>query len=187
MDPRNAIQRIKTELPNYGYNDYLRQLAVVEREIVGGRALRVAILRSCTIEPIEPILKLRLLIEGFRPSFLIGGYNQYVQEIVGPASPLHEFQPDVIVLMIRLEDVLPDFIDDFAAKSASEWSDRIASKARELGELASRAEKTFGAQVIVQKILPLQNMEPGVYTLKMKVVDKRRNQTLTPSAQFTVN
>jgi len=42
------------------------------------------------------------------------------------------------------------------------------------------------AQMIIQKLLPLQNFAPGDYTLKMKVVDKKRNQTLTPTATFTV-
>jgi hypothetical protein len=42
------------------------------------------------------------------------------------------------------------------------------------------------AQIIVEKLLPLQELAPGQYTLKMKVVDKKRNQTLTPSATFTV-
>jgi GWxTD domain-containing protein len=41
-------------------------------------------------------------------------------------------------------------------------------------------------QVTIEKILPLQNMEPGQYMLKMKVNDKVGNQTLTPSATFTV-
>ena len=42
------------------------------------------------------------------------------------------------------------------------------------------------SQVVIEKLLPLQSMEPGQYTLRMKVVDKKRNQTLTPSATFTV-
>src|ERR1017187_475682 len=42
------------------------------------------------------------------------------------------------------------------------------------------------AQVTVEKLLPLQALDPGQYTLKMKVVDKNRNQTLTPTANFTV-
>jgi hypothetical protein len=29
-------------------------------------------------------------------------------------------------------------------------------------------------------------LEPGQYTLKMKVVDKNRDQVLTPTANFTV-
>ena len=42
------------------------------------------------------------------------------------------------------------------------------------------------SQVTVEKLLPLQNLTPGQYTLKLKITDKNRNQTLTPSAQFTV-
>jgi GWxTD domain-containing protein len=41
-------------------------------------------------------------------------------------------------------------------------------------------------QVTVEKLLPLESLEPGQYSLKMKVVDKTRNQVLTPTANFTV-
>ncbi len=40
--------------------------------------------------------------------------------------------------------------------------------------------------VTVEKKLPLKSLAPGKYTLKLKVTDKLKNQTLTPSAQFTV-
>jgi hypothetical protein len=42
------------------------------------------------------------------------------------------------------------------------------------------------SQVTIEKLLPLKNLAPGQYTLRLKVTDKTRNQTLTPSAQFTV-
>ena len=41
-------------------------------------------------------------------------------------------------------------------------------------------------QVTVEKLLPLMTLEPGQYTLKMKVMDKNRDQVLTPTANFTV-
>jgi GWxTD domain-containing protein len=41
-------------------------------------------------------------------------------------------------------------------------------------------------QVTVEKLLPLMSLEPGQYTLKMKVMDKNRDQVLTPTASFTV-
>ena len=41
-------------------------------------------------------------------------------------------------------------------------------------------------QVTIEKVLPLKDMEPGSYTLRMKVMDRNSNQTLTPSATFTV-
>jgi GWxTD domain-containing protein len=40
--------------------------------------------------------------------------------------------------------------------------------------------------VTVEKKLPLKALPPGNYTLRLKVVDKLKNQTLTPSAAFTV-
>ncbi len=42
-------------------------------------------------------------------------------------------------------------------------------------------------QVTVEKVLPLQTLSPGQYTLKMTVVDRNSNQTLTPAADFSVN
>jgi FlaG/FlaF family flagellin (archaellin) len=41
-------------------------------------------------------------------------------------------------------------------------------------------------QVTVEKLLPLQSLEPGQYTLNMKVVDRNSKQTLTPTANFTI-
>jgi GWxTD domain-containing protein len=41
-------------------------------------------------------------------------------------------------------------------------------------------------QVTVAQLLPLQTLEPGLYTLKMRVLDKSNNQVLTPTATFTV-
>jgi hypothetical protein len=42
------------------------------------------------------------------------------------------------------------------------------------------------SQMIIEKLLPLQGLEPGKYELKMKVLDKKRDQTITPTASFTV-
>jgi GWxTD domain-containing protein len=40
--------------------------------------------------------------------------------------------------------------------------------------------------VTVEKKLPLRSLPPGRYTLKLKMDDKLKNQSLTPSAEFTV-
>ncbi len=42
-------------------------------------------------------------------------------------------------------------------------------------------------QVTVEKLLPLKNMDPGRYTLKITVTDRNRDKTLTTSANFTVS
>ncbi len=56
----------------------------------------------------------------------------------------------------------------------------------EFSEDVSKVKDASAQQVTIEKLLPLQTLKPGQYTLKMKVTDKNRNQTLTPSATFTV-
>ena len=150
--PSTILRRIRAELPTYTYIDYLRNLGAAEAAAMDATPLRVALLRSYTVEPIEPLLKLRLLTERFRPTFFVGAYNQYVQEIVNPASPLHEFRPDLLLLLIRIEELMPDLVDDFAARTTMEWEQRIAEKARELGALMARLEQTLPAQVVIQSL-----------------------------------
>lgn len=60
-------------------------------------------------------------------------------------------------------------------------------KVFEFSEEVAKIDSASANQTTVEKILPLKNLEPGQYTLKMKVTDRNRNQTLTPSASFTVN
>ncbi len=42
------------------------------------------------------------------------------------------------------------------------------------------------SQTTIEKLLPLKDLAPGQYTIRLKITDKNRNQVLTPSAQFTV-
>ncbi|MBL8226979.1 MAG: GWxTD domain-containing protein [Bryobacterales bacterium] len=56
----------------------------------------------------------------------------------------------------------------------------------DFSEDLDKIEGASSQQVTIEKVLPLQNMEPGQYMLRMKVQDKVGNQTLTPSATFTV-
>jgi hypothetical protein len=57
-------------------------------------------------------------------------------------------------------------------------------------EFSEAVDKISGAstsQVTIAKRLPLENLAPGQYTLKMKLTDNIKKQTLTPSVSFTVN
>jgi hypothetical protein len=56
-------------------------------------------------------------------------------------------------------------------------------------EYSEDLSKIQGASSLmtIQQLLPLKDFEPGSYTLKLKVTDKTKNQTLTPTATFTVS
>jgi GWxTD domain-containing protein len=61
-------------------------------------------------------------------------------------------------------------------------NERIFNFTEEVGQIPGATT----SQVTVEKLLPLNSLAPGQYTLRLKVTDKNRNQTLTPSVQFTV-
>jgi GWxTD domain-containing protein len=59
-------------------------------------------------------------------------------------------------------------------------------KVLEFSEEVKDIAASSANQVTIEKLLPLQSLEPGQYTLKMKVTDKNSNQSLNPSTIFTV-
>lgn len=59
-------------------------------------------------------------------------------------------------------------------------------KVFEFAEEIAKIENASATQVTIEKVLPLKNLEPGQYTIRMKVTDLKRNQTVNPTATFTV-
>ncbi len=63
-----------------------------------------------------------------------------------------------------------------------------ADKVIDFTEDLSKVPNASANQVTVEKLLPLKNIGPGTYTLKVKATDKRGNQTIQlPPANFIVN
>jgi FkbH-like protein len=159
----SSVKQLKANVRDLKYNDYLRHMGAVEEACRGAKPLRVAVLRSYTVEGIEPVLRVRLLLEGFKPEFYFGGYNQYVQEVLDTSSSLHSFRPDVVLLMVRIEELLPSFVEEFGDRSFSEWDAALRGKAGELQKLAKSIEKNFSAPVIVQNGCLPADVYWGIY------------------------
>jgi len=59
---------------------------------------------------------------------------------------------------------------------------------RRVLEFTEEATELEGSasQLTIEKLLPLAGMEPGQYTLRVKVTDRLKNSSLTQSAQFSI-
>jgi FkbH-like protein len=159
------IEEIRHEVVNFSLNDYLRHLNDIEKnvDVESLKSLKIAILRSYTLEMIEPILKVRLLLEGLKPNFQFGDYNNIFQEAFDLSSSLYQFQPDVILIMTRFEELLPNFIDDFGSKSSSEWRSILQSTAQDLVNLVGTIENNLSSQILFKTFLPPLNPYFGIY------------------------
>jgi len=178
----NKVTQIKAEVPNYAFNDYFKNLKAVEEACADAKSLRIAVLRSYTVEAIEPVLRTRLLLEGLKPEFLFGGFNQYVQEILDPSSQLYAFRPELVLMMIRIEELLPDFMDDFGGRTFSEWEKIVQAKAAEIGNLAKVLVRNLPSQLIVQNVCLPVDVYWGIYDAQIPEgqthLVTRFNQTL---------
>jgi GWxTD domain-containing protein len=60
-------------------------------------------------------------------------------------------------------------------------------KIMDFTEELSTIPNASASQVTIEKLLPLNSLEPGNYTLKVKAFDKNRNQTVEQQGTFTVS
>lgn len=83
-------------------------------------AIRLAILRSCTVEPLIPLLRAEGYLGGMAIAPYISEFNAYAQDMLEPGSPLYEHKPDVAILAVQTRDVAPQLWNDFAALGLDE-------------------------------------------------------------------
>ena len=60
-------------------------------------------------------------------------------------------------------------------------------KVMDFSEDVEKIPNASASQVTIEKLLPLNSLPPGTYTIKVKATDKNRNQTVQQQANFTVS
>ncbi|EFC84738.1 HAD family hydrolase [Parafrankia sp. EUN1f] len=90
------------------------------------RPARVAVLGSYTTAQFAALLPLAAARAGVAVEVYECGYGQYRQEVLDPASGLHRFRPDVVILAVHAGDTaLPSFARDpeqAVAVEAARWT-----------------------------------------------------------------
>ncbi|MEO8523948.1 MAG: HAD-IIIC family phosphatase [Caldimonas sp.] len=112
--------------------------------------LRLAMLSSATIAQLLPGLRVAALRRGFFLDVYTGGFGQYRNELLDPASPVQAFAPDVVLLSLsarQLAGAIP--LDADVAHVERVLSAEVA----ELRGLWNAARNRFGASVLQQTCL----------------------------------
>ncbi|MBF0271842.1 MAG: HAD family hydrolase [Magnetococcales bacterium] len=108
-----------------------RVVARVARELpegaLGLKTLRVAVLASFSIDFMQDALLALGLAHGVRVVWHVSGFAQYHQEILNPDSGLYAFKPDVVILAIEGERLLPHLYEDGGILPASAVENGVAA------------------------------------------------------------
>jgi FkbH-like protein len=79
------------------------------------RRLKAYVVRSVTVEPILPFLTTEAVLSNYVLELQVGGYGSYVDEMLSPQSALAKFKPDLVFVLLDLEEMagrLPDLCAD---------------------------------------------------------------------------
>jgi FkbH-like protein len=115
-----------------------------------GPRQRVAVIGSLTPDFSAKAIACAIYREGVLPQLYLGRYGAYVQELLDPASDLHAFAPEAVV-------IAPDYRDVVTVLPIGASSDDVAAaidaKAASFERLWRAAER-IGATVYQQTIVP---------------------------------
>jgi hypothetical protein len=169
------------------------RLRVIVKDVVGGnlnhyeQALTVPRIDADKVTPSS--LVLADLIEKVPPKSIGAGQFVIGDSKVRPRMDDSFKRDEKMGIYFKLYNLAPD---ENTHKPSGEISYEVVRKGSgekvfpEFTEQISAIPDASTSQVTVEKLLPLNSLAPGQYTLKVKVTDKNRNQVLPLTVDFTV-
>jgi FkbH-like protein len=137
-------------------------------DLGGQRPLRLALLRSFTVEPLIPYLEVEAALVGVALETYVGDYGTYRQEILDPESALYDFAPDAVMLMVSRESLVPSLTDDFLLRSPEEIRQAQLGAIADLSSLVEAFRAHSGATLILQTLVPPAHSPAGLADLRLR-------------------
>lgn len=116
----------------------------------GIRRLRTYVVRSVTVEPILPYIHTEAVLAGFALTLNVGGFGSYVDEMLNPQSALYSFSPELVLVVLDVDDVagrLPDLCADGVGAAVQE---EVSECAERMWQLLKTFRSHSKARLVVQ-------------------------------------
>jgi FkbH-like protein len=119
--------------------------------------VRLGYLANFTLDPLPRWVDLHFAREGWRAAHYVGGFGQYVQEVLGENTGLAAFSPDLVLLALSLRLLRPEAWAAFAALSPAERRDLKEDVAAHVESWALAAlERTPATLLVANFPVPAQ-------------------------------
>ena len=116
----------------------------------GAKRLKTCIVRSVTVEPILPSLTVEAVLSNYVLDLQVGGYGSYVDELLNPQSALAQFHPDVVLVLLDLEEIAGRLPDLCAAGKAAEVEQEIEQCVARVAQLLTTFRSASSARIVFQ-------------------------------------
>lgn len=125
--------------------------------------MKVAYLGNFTLDLLPRYVDVHCAREGFRAGAYVGGFDQYVQEILDEDSELVRYQPDVVFHSVSLRLLRPERMSRFCSLTAAErreLKDEVVAHLESWGTAA--AERLPAATILISNFVQPPYLLAGV-------------------------
>jgi FkbH-like protein len=116
----------------------------------GAKKLKTYIIRSVTVEPILPFLTVEAVLSGYVLDIQVGGYGSYFDEMLNPLNSLARFTPDLVLVILDLEDIAGELADLCANGKGTGVDDRIKEALDRMTQMLKSLRSGTSARLLVQ-------------------------------------
>ncbi|HEV2618658.1 MAG TPA: HAD-IIIC family phosphatase [Acidobacteriaceae bacterium] len=120
---------------------------------LGMKKLKTYLVRSVTVEPIVPYLETQAVLSGYVLDLKIGGYGSYVDELLNPDSALARFQPDLVLLILDLEDIAGSLPNLCAKGVSAEVQPEIEEAVARMAQMLRTFRAGNSARLMLQGVV----------------------------------
>lgn len=130
--------------------------------------VRIAFLSNFTITGIAETMKLLCFEYGIYAECYTSHYNQYAQDILNKSGELYRFKPDVVFILLDIENLFGDSYYFYYRMNVQQRNDFIQEKFDGIKGLIKVLEKNTNAKIVVNNLLTPYYSSRGIIESKQE-------------------
>lgn len=156
-------------------NDYISKSRGLTKN-KGTKEVKIAFLSNFTINGLAETMKVLCSEQGIYAEIYTSPYNQYTQEILNKSSELYNLKPDIIFILLDIEQFLGDFYYFPYRMDEKQKKSFIKKKYEEIKELITVLKDSINAKVVLNNLSVPCYSSRGIFENKQEFGFKKAVQ-----------
>ena len=150
----DKVRKEPTHLNYWNAHKRIQKLNLETTDIRNEKRIRIALLSSFTIDPLSIYLDIECRLAGLHPEIYVAPFNQYRQEILDTNAKLYGFKPDLVILAVEAQSLLPEkFLSDYFRIPKQEKERQLAEIIHMFKTLISLLSSRSSALILINNFM----------------------------------
>jgi len=140
---------INQDIDTLQYSEIVKHVRQLDDDSAAGNTLKIDFLRNITIDLMMPYLKWLAYKDQFKPEISMGDYDTVMTEVMNENSRIYQNQPDIIVIVLKLETFSQKLTRNFIQSSESELKEETERIITIVDTVFSRLKKNLKSTILL--------------------------------------